>query len=58
MTITSNPQSMLQDLLSRNPRVSLDEIRSFHPVFRAMSVDQITVRLSRAVDRAADVRGK
>lgn len=58
MTTTSSPQLMLQDLLSRNPRVSLDEIRSFHPVFRSMSVDHLTVRLSRAIERAADTRGK
>jgi hypothetical protein len=58
MTITSSPQLMLQDLLSRNPRVSLDEIRSFHPVFRSMSADHLTVRLSRAIEYAADLRGK
>jgi len=58
MTNTLCPQLMLQDLLSRRPRVGLDEIRSFHPVFRSMSVDHLTVRLSRAVERAADSRGK
>lgn len=58
MTHTACPQLMLQDLLARRPRASLDEIRSFHPAFRAMSVDQLGVRLSRALERAADRRGK
>jgi len=58
MTKITSPQLMLQDLLSRNPRVSLDEIRSFHPVFRSMSPDHLTVRLSRALERTADTRGK
>lgn len=58
MTATASPQLMLQDLLARNPRASLDEIRSFHPVFRSMSIDQLSVRLFQAIERAADSRGK
>lgn len=58
MTIQLSPQRLLQDVLSRNPGASLAEIRSFHPIFRTMSVDQLSLRVSRAIDRAADVRGK
>jgi len=58
MTDILCPQQMLQDLLARHPRASFDEIRSFHPAFRAMSTDQLGVRLSRALERAADRRGK
>jgi hypothetical protein len=58
MTTKLSPQHLLRDVLSRNPGVSLAEIRGFHPVFRTMSVDQLSLRLSRVIDSASDARGK
>lgn len=58
MSIPSGPQRLLRDVLSRNPRASLAEIRSFHPIFRTMSVDQLSVRLAQAIDGAANVSSK
>jgi len=58
MTTTLSPQRLLHSVLSRNPHATLTEIRSFHPVFRAMSIDQLSLRVSRAVDSASDPRGK
>lgn len=52
------PQRMLQDAISRNPRLSLDELRNFHPAFRSMSIDQLGLRLARAIESLADRRGK
>ena len=58
MTTQFGPQHLLQDVLSRNPRASLAEIRTFHPIFRCMSVDQLSVRLAQAIDGWAGLRGK
>lgn len=43
-------QSVLRDILTRNPHASLQEIRRSHPAFRAMSLDHLGLRLSRAID--------
>jgi len=55
-TITAT--RVLRDVLSRNPKASLHEIRNAHPVFRAMSPDHLGLRLSRALEDAADPRAK
>jgi len=49
---------LLQQVLVSNPRATLDEIRRFHPAFRAMSLDQLSLRLGRLLDRSADSSAK
>jgi hypothetical protein len=46
-------EQLLRQLLARNPRLTLDQIRKSHPVFKAMSFDQLSVRLARILDQTA-----
>lgn len=43
--------SVLEDILARNPRASLHEIRHAHPAFERVSLDHLGVRLARVLDR-------
>ena len=58
MSTNASPQLLLQQVLVSNPRATLDEIRRFHPAFRAMSLDQLSLRLGRLLDRSADSSAK
>jgi hypothetical protein len=41
---------VLNEVLSRNPRASLHEIRRAHPALREMSLDHLGVRVSRLLE--------
>lgn len=49
----SDSQQVLKDILARNPRASLHQIRRAHPAFRAVSLDHLGLRLSQALDSLA-----
>lgn len=47
---------MLAEIVARHPRATLHDIRRAHPKYRAMSVDQLGLRLGDAIDRQRDPR--
>jgi hypothetical protein len=47
-------RSVLRDILARNPKASLQEIRHSPPVLREMSMDHLSLRVSQTID---DQRG-
>ncbi|MDB5447667.1 MAG: hypothetical protein JWQ97_2984 [Phenylobacterium sp.] len=47
---TANPESLLREILVRNPRASLQHIRRAHPIFRGMSLDHLGVRIGQIID--------
>jgi hypothetical protein len=46
-------ETLLRNILARDPRASLDEIRRSHPIFKAMSLDHLSLRIGRLLDRTA-----
>ena len=42
---------LLSDVITRKPRADLHEIRRAHPTLRAMSLDQLAVRIGRITDQ-------
>jgi hypothetical protein len=48
----NNTETLLRQILSRHPKASLVHIRRAHPAFRAMSFDQLGLRVSQVLDRA------
>lgn len=49
----SDSQQVLKDILARDPRASIHQIRRAHPAFRAVSLDHLSLRLSQALDSLA-----
>lgn len=50
----ANPTHLIKEVLSRNPRASIHQIRDAHPIFRTMSLDQVGLRLSHLLERCSD----
>ena len=48
------PEAVLHAVLARNPHASLQHIRNAHVSLQRVSLDQLAVRVSRALDRRAD----
>lgn len=50
--------AVLKQILAADPQASLHKIRRAHPAFRAMSFDQLHLRLTRAMDSQAEAWAK
>ena len=52
VNITDQPtsESVILDILSRDPDASLQQIRRSHPIFDGMSPDRLSVTLARVID--------
>lgn len=48
---THTSDSLLRDILARDPGASLQDIRHAHTSFRKMSPDHLSLRLGRMIDR-------
>lgn len=46
-------EQLLRDILAREPRADIHQIRQSHPALSAMSYDQLSLRLSNMLDRMA-----
>lgn len=57
-TTSINATRVIRDILSRNPKASLHEIRSAHPIFQSMSLDQLGVRLGQVLSNPPAICAK
>lgn len=48
------PEAVLNAVLARNPQASLQHIRNAHVSLQRVSLDQLAVRVSRALERRVD----
>jgi hypothetical protein len=46
--------AVISDILARDPRASLHDIKSAHPSLRRLSLDQLGLRVGRVLERGAD----
>jgi hypothetical protein len=46
-------EAVLNDILARDPRASLHDIRRAHPGLQRLSLDQVGLRVGRVLERRA-----
>jgi hypothetical protein len=51
-------EALLRSILKASPSCSVHEVRTSHPVFRAMSYDHLSLRLARAATKRSGTGDK